>query len=520
MSSDLLLTTVSDFWKNHFKQYDAVKALVEGVFSSASDSYSKLSSAAVSRSIDSVVSTRSTKRRLLPVSRHTMLLKTGRDFQTNDLYLYYVMEAPRQLISISSIVSNVADDPTTRLILNEDFFIYRGNDFNFMGLFSEDNSWIKESSVYIVFRTNPLDTAGAQKSTLLVQDYYRLDVSSENSDWTGDLATGDDIILQSNLGASSPSRVLTIVDESKIILEPSHPATLECSRISYSDGASTLDVTPRLFTMESRTCYLVANDYVEDTEYLYTHFGYRYSTAVRPSDEHYRKILKAKALLSTAPPTKETLLSACNLFLGMPVFEAGSFVGEELLTSKTQSPSGNVKVTTNLGDYVVASGLSLRSDVSQALYIVDDVEQPDRQPLEFDKLEPLCSDIQVFVGASTDWWHEENLLPEIPLNVAPGLVEEFDREIIPGQHDNVVGSPDEWVIPEQRIGDYHFNIGDDTRRVLATALTEDFLKWKLVGIKFSPAAASLPTTFSVQADLIRSIQDSLPVGTLLLHNLV
>lgn len=515
MSADLLLGTSSDFWRNHFKDYEAVKSLVEGVFSSASDSYNRLSTAAVSRSIDSAVLTRGTKHRLLSISRHNLLLRKETTIN-NDIFLYYILEIPSQVVTIPSIVSSVGSSPTTRLILGEDYSINRGNDLDFKNRFMSDfdmGAWIKESSKYLVFNRNPLDTLGAQKSSVLVQDYYRLDVSSEDDTWKDTFVTGTEVFV-GNLS----SRVLTVINGNSIILEPSSPASLECSSIRDAANNIELSVTPRLFVLESKTCHLIANDYVEDTEYLYKHFGYRYSSVPAKSTEHYRKILKAKALLKTSPPTKETLLSACNLFLGMPVFEAGSDVGEQLISSTTQDNSGRVKVTTTLADYVVESSFTLRADVSNSLFSIDGVDQPGRQELEFKKLEPLCSDIEVLTGTDSQWWYDDDLLPKLPIDVAPGLEDDLDRKIIQGTHDNIVGTPQPASIPLQRVGDYHFEVGDASRRVLATALTEDFLKWKLVGIKVSQAVKNLDM-YAEKEDLVKSIQESLPVGTLLLHNL-
>tara|TARA_Y100001973_G_C5207114_1_gene342365 strand:- start:1327 stop:2877 length:1551 start_codon:yes stop_codon:yes gene_type:complete len=515
MSADLLLGTVSDFWKNHFKDYEAVKALVQGVFSSSSDSYNRLSTAAVSRSIDSAVLTRRTKHKLLSISRHKLLLRTASEGA--DTFLQYILEIPSQVLTIPSIVSSVGGSPTTRLLLGEDYSINTGDDLDFKSRFMSDfdmGEWVKEGSKYLVFNRNPLGTLGAQKSSMLVQDYYRLDVTSDDDAWRNVYVTGKEVLLSNN----SYSRVLTVLNGNSIILEPSSPASLECSSLSDENSGNTILVTPRLFTLESKTCHLIANDYVEDTEYLYNHFGYRYSSVPSKSTEHYRKILKAKALLNTAPPTRETLLSACNLFLGMPVFEAGSEVGEQLLSSTTQANSNRVKVATTLADYIVESAFTLRTEVVNSLREIDGAPQTNVQELEFDKLEPLCSDIEVFTGTDTEWWYDNNFLPKLPLDVAPGLESDLDRKVIQGDHLNQVGSPD-GQIPQQRVGDYHFQVGDATRKVLATALTEDFLKWKLVGIKVSDTVKNLEIFFQVSDDLIESIQKSLPVGTLLLHNL-
>ena len=200
----------------------------------------------------------------------------------------------------------------------------------------------------------------------------------------------------------------------------------------------------------------------------------------------------------------------------MPVFEADSVVGEQLLSSTTQANSNRVKVITTLADYIVESAFTLRTDVSNSLREIDGVAQANVQELEFNKLEPLCSDIEVFTGTDSEWWYDAALLPKLPLGVVPGLEDALDREIIQGTHSNIVGSPED--TPLQRVGDYHFNVGDATRRVLATALTEDFLKWKLVGIKVSQAVKDLDM-YPEKEDLLKSIQESLPVGTLLLHNL-
>ena len=517
MSADLLLGTVSDFWKNHFKDYEAVKALVQGVFSSSSDSYNRLSTAAVSRSIDSAVLTRRTKHKLLSISRHKLLLRTASEGA--DTFLQYILEIPSQVLTIPSIVSSAGSSPTTRLLLGEDYSINTGDDFYFKDRFSSDfdgGQWIKEGSKYLVFNRNPLDTLDAQKSSMLVQDYYRLDVTSDDDAWKDTFITGTEVFV-GNLA----SRVLTVLNGNSIILEPSSPASLECNTIRDDNTNLQLSVTPHLFTLESKTCHLIANDYVEDTEYLYNHFGYRYSSVPIKSTEHYRKILKAKALLNTAPPTRETLLSACNLFLGMPVFEAGFAVGEQLLSSTTiNTDNGDrKKITTTLADYIVESTFTLRTEVVNSLREIDGVPQADVQELEFNKLEPLCSDIEVFTGTDSEWWYDDVLLPKLPLDVVPGLESNLDREVIQGTHDNIVGAPPPPAnIPLQRVGDYHFNVGDATRRVLATALTEDFLKWKLVGIKVSQAVKDLDM-YPEREDLLKSIQESLPVGTLLLHNL-
>ena len=86
MSAELLLGASSDFWKNHFEDYEAVKALVDGVFSSVAESYRTLSAGTVSRSIDSVPTRIRRKYRVLPIRGNNLLIKRSTDPNTGITY--------------------------------------------------------------------------------------------------------------------------------------------------------------------------------------------------------------------------------------------------------------------------------------------------------------------------------------------------------------------------------------------------------------------------------------------------
>jgi hypothetical protein len=517
MSAELLLGASSDFWKNHFEDYEAVKALVEGVFSSVAESYRTLSAGTVSRSIDSVPTRIRRKYRVLPVRGNSLLIKRSTDFNTGITYAWYILECPDSIRTIPSIISNVSDSPTTSLIHGEDYALYSGSGFVLQQMFQDDSSWINPDKRYILFKTNPLEMDGAQKSKVLVQDYYKMRVLEGNPNWADSLSVGDELIV----GNSGSSRVL-YVDETEgcVYLDPTDPAEVDTTRLRADGGAIELQVSSELFYLLVPTVYLVAHNCQEDPGYMHSNYGFRYFDSQQVSSEYLRKVIKGITLLRTAPPTKETLLSAIHLILGLPVFEANDEVGEFLIESISQPNSGNTLVRTSLATYVVPSGVSIRQEIQDGLEFVDDVPNENVTEYEINRLDPICDGVEIFTDTSAEWWYDESLVFELPENVAPGLVEQLDRKIISGTHDNIVGSPQPFIIPEQRVGDYHFEVGDVNRRVLATALTEDFLKWKLVGVKFSQQLYDNWNPLFSQRDLlVKALQDALPVGTLLITNL-
>lgn len=516
MSADLLLGATSDFWKNHFKDYAAVKAVVEGAFSSAAESYRTLSAGVLSRSIDSAPTRLKRKYKILSVLGHKVLLKTSVN-SSGTTYLWYVIECPETMKSIPTIISNVGDEPKSVLTQGEDYFLYSGSGQVMQQLFSADTSWIEASKRYLIFRSNPLEVSGAQKSKLLVQDYYKLTVHSESSAWKNHVSVGSAVTMSGSL----KSRVLFVdSDEDIIYLDPTAPARTETSELTIDNTTYTLQVSSELFYLEVPTAYLVAFNSQEELGYLHSNFGFRYFDSRQESSEYLRKKLKGLALLKTAPPTKDTLLSAIHLILGLPVIEAGDSVGEFLIESKSQANSGNKLVRTSLASYVVPSGVGILQDIQDGLEFVDGVLNNNITEYPLTRLEPICTGVEIYPDTSTAWWYDESLVYELPQAVAPGLSAQLDRKIIQGTHDNEVGSPSVGSIPEQRVGDYHFKVGDATRSVLATALTEDFLKWKLIGIKFSQALYDNWGPLSSDRELLLgALQDALPVGTLLVTNL-
>lgn len=520
MSADLLLSSSSDFWKNNFKDYPVVQGLVEAIFRSSAESYRTLAASLLSRSIEGCPV--AIRRQLIPleVSRSKLLLLSGTNPAESSDVLYRVLELPQGITTIPVLLSGNPQTPSKVYEKGVDFQIYSGRDTTLQGMFPGNSNWIKEESHYLVFSYNPLEAPGAHKDTHIVRDYYKVDILDYNTTTISQFPVGETVTLANSNFDTVVSRVLSAVEEQGVIsvyLDPSFPAEVGTESITPETSGTSYDCRPSLFDLSLTRAVLWAVNASEDPRFLNTGFGYRHPSLPEESSESLRGVLRGLTLLRTTPSTADTLESAVALVLGMPVFETDEEeLGDYVQDVSTVPNSGFSRVDTLLGSYIINSSLSLRQEILDAAEVVNGAVNTDREAFSFRRLQPLCDDITVYTGTASDWWYD--FVAYLPKEVVPGLESASDRKLIQGTHSNVIGTPNSST-PPQRIGDYHFKIGDANRRVLATALTEDFLKWKLVGIKLSAAALNLDATSELSDLLVKEIQESLPVGTLLLHNL-
>lgn len=510
MSAEKLLTTSSNFWKDNFEDYDIVLALVRGMYSSASESYRTLSAACISRSIEQVPLTIRRQQFPLEVSRQNLRLDAVMPMAEMGQVLYRVMELPDNLVDMPIIVSGDPENPSEVYERGVDYEVYRGDDPEFTGLYMGlDRSWIKTSSKYVAFLFDPLASPGAHLDSHIVRDYYRIEIL-DSSATLDEFAQGTEVTCFSSTETAFSKVVAAEETDGRIFVftDPVSPLPAGADNVNVTSSGTTYGCAVSLFDMQVKRSLLWALNAKEDPRYLYSLFGYRYFNDSHPSTEYLRKVIRGLTLLRTAPITESTIKSAVSLVFGLPVFEAHEEVGDYVDRVTAEPGSAIRRVDTILATYLADSSLTLRDKVINAT-----------EDTVFTFLEPLIDGITVLTSEDEDWWYDNEISFYLPELVAPGLEDELDRKLIQGTHLNVIGSPTPNVIPEQRVGDYHLQIGEPNRTVLATSLMEDFLKWKFIGLTVSDEILALERVSEYKAMLVKELQESLPVGTLLLHNL-